>query len=132
MVGNRDQSNFNLVTQARRQPGSSFKPFALIAALEQGIDPSTQFVSESKQYTIKDENGRPEQWQVDNYEEENHGPISLEKALWVSDNSVFTDLVTNANGRGLENGPEAVADVANRLGVSAHLDPHPSIVLGSQ
>ncbi len=132
MVGNRDESNFNLVTQARRQPGSSFKPFALIAALEQGIDPSTQFVSESKQYTIKDENDRPEQWQVDNYEEENHGPISLEKALWVSDNSVFTDLVTNANGRGLENGPETVADVANRLGVSAHLDPHPSIVLGSQ
>jgi penicillin-binding protein 1A len=55
MVGNRDEkSKFNLVTKAQRQPGSSFKPFALIAALEQGIDPTTQFVSEKKQYTVKD------------------------------------------------------------------------------
>jgi penicillin-binding protein 1A len=133
MVGNRDQdSHFNLVTQAKRQPGSSFKPFALIAALEQGIDPSTQFVSEEKQYVVKDKDGDPEQWKVDNYEGENHGPISLEQALWFSDNSVFADLVTNADGRGLKDGPEAVADVAKRLGVSAQLDTHPSIALGTQ
>jgi len=133
MVGNRDEeSHFNLVTQARRQPGSSFKPFALIAALEQGIAPSTQFVSEHKQYTIVDTNGRPEKWQVENYENEYRGLISLENALWFSDNSVFTDLVTNANGRGLKEGPEAVADVAKRLGVSSTLDIHPSIVLGTQ
>jgi len=133
MVGNRDEeSHFNLVTQARRQPGSSFKPFALIAALEQGIAPSTQFVSEHKQYTIVDTNGRPEKWQVENYENEYRGLISLENALWFSDNSVFTDLVTNANGRGLKEGPEAVADVAKRLGVSSNLDIHPSIVLGTQ
>jgi penicillin-binding protein 1A len=133
MVGKRDQSQFNLVTQARRQPGSSFKPFALIAALEQGIDPSTQFVSEPKDYSIKDEDGQTENWHVENYENEDHGPISLEKALWLSDNSVFTDLVTNANGRGLKNGPEAVADVAKRLGVSANLDTtRPSIALGTQ
>jgi penicillin-binding protein 1A len=133
MVGNRDEeSHFNLVTQARRQPGSSFKPFALIAALEQGIDPSTQFVSEQKQYTIEDKNGRPERWQVQNYEDEYRGLISLESALWFSDNSVFTDLVTNVDGRGLKKGPEAVADVAKRLGVSSNLDVHPSIVLGTQ
>src|SRR5919199_1482703 len=128
MVGNRDQSHFNLVTQAHRQAGSSFKPFALIAALEQGIDPSTQFVSEPKDYVIKDEDGQMENWHVENYENEDHGPISLENALWLSDNSVFTDLVTNANGRGLKNGPEVIADVAKRLGVSANLDPtRPSI-----
>jgi membrane peptidoglycan carboxypeptidase len=47
MVGDRDEnSQFNLVTQGRRQPGSSFKPFALIAALEQGINPNTRYVSE--------------------------------------------------------------------------------------
>ena len=133
MVGNRDQSHFNLVTQAHRQAGSSFKPFALIAALEQGIDPSTQFVSEPKDYVIKDEDGQMENWHVENYENEDHGPISLENALWLSDNSVFTDLVTNANGRGLKNGPEVIADVAKRLGVSANLDPtRPSIVLGAQ
>src|ERR687885_168856 len=132
MVGNRDQSPFNLVTQAHRQAGSSFKPFALIAALEQGIDPSTQFVSEPKDYVIKDEDGQMENWHVENYENEDHGPISLEQALWLSDNSVFADLVTNAEGRGLKDGPEAVADVAKRLGISAKLDTHPSIALGTQ
>jgi penicillin-binding protein 1A len=133
MIGNRDGgSHFNLVTQARRQPGSSFKPFALIAALEQGIDPLTQFVSEKTQLTVKDKDGNPETWNIENYEDEDHGPISLEQALWYSDNSVFAKLVTNADGRGLKDGPEAVADVAKRLGVSANLDPDPSIALGTQ
>lgn len=133
MVGNREEeSRFNLVTQARRQPGSSFKPFALIAALEQGIDPSTQFVSEYKSYVVKDAEGNPERWEVENYEKEEHGPISLQEALWLSDNSVFTDLVLNEGGRGLDNGPEGVVDVANRLGVSTELAPHPTIALGTQ
>lgn len=133
MVGNREEeSRFNLVTQARRQPGSSFKPFALIAALEQGIDPSTQFVSENKSYVVRDAEGNPERWEVENYEKEEHGSISLEEALWLSDNSVFTDLVLNGDGRGLKNGPEAVAEVANRLGVSTELEPNPTIALGTQ
>jgi membrane peptidoglycan carboxypeptidase len=133
MVGDRDaESHFNLVTQARRQPGSSFKPFALIAALEQGIDPSTQFVSENKSYVVKDAEGNPERWEVENYEKEEHGPISLDEALWLSDNSVFTDLVLNEGGRGLKNGPEAVADVAQRLGVTTELSPNPTIALGTQ
>jgi len=133
MVGNREEeSRFNLVTQARRQPGSSFKPFALIAALEQGIDPSTQFVSEKKSYMVKDAEGNPEKWDVENYEKEEHGSLSLEEALWLSDNSVFTDLVLNEGGRGLDNGPGAVANVANRLGVSTELAPHPTIALGTQ
>ena len=135
MVGNRDtESQFNLVTQARRQPGSSFKPFALIAALEQGIDPqTTEFVSEKKRYTIQDAEGRPEKWTVDNFEEEHRGPTTLEEALWFSDNSVFTDLVMNVDGKGLKNGPAAIADVAHRLGVTTELDTsNPSIALGSQ
>src|ERR671917_98563 len=133
MVGDRDEgSHFSLVTQARRQPGSSFKPFALIAALEQGIDPSTQFVSEKKSYVVKGAEGSPEQWEVENYEQEEHGPISLEEALWLSDNSVFADLVLNEGGRGLDNGPGAVVDVAKRLGVSTDLEPHPTIALGTQ
>ena len=133
MIGNREEeSRFNLVTQARRQPGSSFKPFALIAALEQGIDPATQFLSENKSYVVKDAEGNPERWEVENYEKEEHGPITLEQALWLSDNSVFTDLVLNEGGRGLANGPGAVVDVANRLGVSTELAPHPTIALGTQ
>ncbi|MDP8948821.1 MAG: transglycosylase domain-containing protein [Actinomycetota bacterium] len=135
LVGNRDrkESEFNLVTKARRQPGSSFKPFALVAALEQGIDPSTRFVSENKRYVVKNAYDNPEEWQVKNYENREHGSISLEEALWLSDNSVFTDLVLNVDDRGIENGPEAVANVAKRLGVSADLDAtHPSIALGTR
>jgi len=133
MVGDRDEeSRFNLVTDARRQPGSSFKPFALIAALEQGVDPATEFVSEKKRYVVENAEGNPERWEVENYEKQEHGSISLETALWLSDNSVFTDLILNADGKGLENGPEAVADVANRLGISTVFDSHPSIVLGTQ
>src|SRR5918997_910779 len=134
MVGNRDpNAQFNLVTQGRRQPGSSFKPFALIAALEQGIDPETKFVSEKKEYMV-DVPGldKPEQWKVENYDGIVRGEISLKEALWWSDNTVFTDLVMNADGKGLENGPAAIIDVAKRLGVTADFGPHPSVVLGTQ
>ena len=136
MVGNRDpNSQFNLVTQGRRQPGSSFKPFALIAALEQGISPETKFVSEKKEYMVQvpglDE---PEKWKVENFDGIVRGEMTLQEALWWSDNTVFTDLVMNANGQGLENGPAATIDVAKRLGVTADFGPHPhpSVVLGTQ
>jgi penicillin-binding protein 1A len=134
MIGNRDQSSqFNLVTQAQRQPGSSFKPFALVAALEQGIDRETEFVSEDKEYELDHGFEEAEEWRVENYGGTERGPISLQEALWQSDNTVFTDLATNAGGRGIEDGPETIADVAERLGVSAEIDTdHPSMVLGAQ
>lgn len=136
MVGNRDQSShFNLVTQGQRQPGSSFKPFAIIAALEQGIDPTTtRFVSEDKVYNVNMGNGHTEKWKVKNFGKVERGSITLEEALWQSDNTVMTDLVMNKDGKGLKNGPEAIVDVAKRLGVTAHFDkhPNPSIVLGTQ
>jgi membrane peptidoglycan carboxypeptidase len=136
MVGNRDpNAQFNLVTQGQRQPGSSFKPFALIAALEQGIDPETTYVSEKKRYMV-DVPGleEPEEWKVQNYDEIVRGEITLKEALWWSDNTVFTDLAMNADGRGLENGPAAIIDVAKRLGIDADFGPHPhpSVVLGTQ
>src|SRR5215207_2864130 len=135
MVGNRDpKAQFNLVTQAQRQPGSSFKPFALIAALQEGIDPETEFVSEKKEYQVDVGLDEPEQWKVQNYDGIERGKITLEEALWWSDNTVFTDLVMNAGGRGLEGGPEAIVDVAKRLGISADFPEHahPSVVLGTQ
>ncbi|MDQ3589675.1 MAG: transglycosylase domain-containing protein, partial [Actinomycetota bacterium] len=134
MVGNRDpKAQFNLVTQAQRQPGSSFKPFALVAALEQGIDPDTEFISEKKEYQVDVGTDKPEKWVVKNYDGIERGKITLEEALWWSDNTVFTDLVMNAGDRGLDGGPEAIAEVAKRLGISADLPkhPNPSIVLGA-
>src|SRR5215212_6729014 len=134
MVGDRNEnSQFNLVTQGRRQPGSSFKPFALIAALEQGIDPNTRYVSEKKEYKVDVGTGKPETWEVQNYDGIERGEISLQEALWKSDNTVFADLAMNADGRGLKDGPEKIADVARRCGISSGLPEHPkpSIVLGA-
>jgi penicillin-binding protein 1A len=134
MVGDRNEnSRFNFVTQGKRQPGSSFKPFALIAALEQGIDPNTRYVSEKKEYKIDVGPDKPETWEVQNYDGIERGEISLEEALWKSDNTVFADLAMNAGGRGLINGPEKIADVARRCGITTRLPEHPkpSIVLGA-
>jgi len=134
MVGDRDESSqFNLVTQGRRQPGSSFKPFALIAALQQGINPNTRYVSEKKEYKVDVGPGKPEPWKVQNYDGIERGEISLKEALWWSDNTVFADLAMNAHGRGLKNGPENIADVARRCGITTGLPEHPkpSIVLGA-
>lgn len=134
MLGDRDEdSQFSLVTQGRRQPGSSFKPFALIAALEQGIDPETKYVSEKKEYEVDVGLDKPEKWVVENYDGIVRGEITLKEALWWSDNTVFADLAMNADGRGLTNGPEKIADVARRCGITAEIPEHPkpSIVLGA-
>jgi membrane peptidoglycan carboxypeptidase len=134
LVSDRNEnSQFNLVTQGKRQPGSSFKPFALIAALEQGIDPNTRYVSEKKEYKVDVGLDKPETWEVRNYDGIERGEISLKEALWKSDNTVFADLAMNAAGRGLKNGPEKIADVARRCGITTRLPehPNPSIVLGA-
>src|SRR5215212_199505 len=133
MIGDRNENaQFSLATQGRRQPGSSFKVFALIAALEQGIDPNTTYVSEKKEYKVDVGLEEPETWEVQNYDGIERGEISLQEALWWSDNTVFADLAMNADGRGLKNGPERIADVARRCGITVDLPAHPkpSIVLG--
>ena len=134
MIGDRNEnSQFSLATQGRRQPGSSFKVFALIAALEQGIDPNTKYMSEKKAYEVEFGLDKPEPWKVQNYDGIVRGEISLKEALWWSDNTVFADLAMNADGRGLKNGPERIADVARRCGITVDLPAHPkpSIVLGA-
>src|SRR5918993_3261812 len=134
MLGDRNEnSQFSLATQGRRQPGSSFKVFALIAALEQGIDPNTKYVSEEKTYNVEVGLDKPEPWKVQNYDGIVGGKISLEEALWYSDNTVFADLAMNAEGRGLKDGPEKIAEVAERCGITVDLPKHPkpSIVLGA-
>src|SRR5215203_5901887 len=134
MIGDRDENaQFSLATRGRRQPGSSFKVFALIAALEQGIDPNTSYVSEKKEYKVDVGLDKPESWKVQNYDGIVRGKISLKEALWYSDNTVFADLAMNADGRGLKNGPEKIAEVAEKCGITVDLPKHPkpSIVLGA-
>ncbi len=122
MIGGRNyrQSQFNLATQGERQPGSSFKPFVLAAALKEGISPATTLVSHA--VTI-DAGGRL--WRVNNYEGEDLGPIDLAQATAYSDNTVFAQL-TNVVG------PGKVAATAKELGISTPLHPYFSIGLGAE
>src|SRR5204863_4737822 len=84
---NFNRSQFNLAVQGERQAGSSFKPFVLATALKAGVSPETTFTS--KPIAI-DAGGRI--WQVNNYEGEYLGPITVQTATTVSDNSVFAQL----------------------------------------
>jgi penicillin-binding protein 1A len=117
MVGGRNyaDSQFNRAVAAKRQPGSSFKPFVYLAALEKGLTPDT--VREDAPISIKG-------WSPENYSREYFGPVTLTKGLSLSLNTVAVRL-------GLEVGPKAVVGVAHRLGVSSDLEAVPSIALGS-
>jgi penicillin-binding protein 1A len=117
MVGGRNyaDSQFNRAVAAKRQPGSSFKPFVYLAALEKGLTPDT--VREDAPITVKG-------WSPENYSREYFGPVTLTKALALSLNTVAVRL-------GLEVGPKAVVAAAHRLGIASDLDPVPSIALGS-
>jgi penicillin-binding protein 1A len=123
MYGGRSfkESQFNLAVQGERQPGSAFKPFALAAALQQGISPASTFVS--KPVTIRLDSGKI--WYVHNYEDANLGTIDLESATIHSDNTVYAQLAKIV-------GPQKIADAASALGITSHLDPFFSIVLGGE
>jgi penicillin-binding protein 1A len=117
MVGGRSyaESQFNRAVAAKRQPGSSFKPFVYLAALEKGLTPET--VREDAPISVKG-------WNPENYSREYFGPVTLTKALSLSLNTVAVRL-------GLEVGPKAVVAVAHRLGIASELEPNASIALGT-
>ncbi|MFN4225293.1 MAG: transglycosylase domain-containing protein [Hyphomonas sp.] len=109
-------SPFNRVTQAKRQPGSSFKPFVYALALEDGYTPYDVF------------NDRPisiGKWKPANYNGEFLGPMTLSEALTRSTNTIAAEL-------GNESNPARVAELAKRFGIRSELKPFPSMALGSQ
>ncbi len=122
MVGGNNfrESQFNLAVQGERQPGSSFKPFVLATALQQGISPDTTLVSKPVQIFLGDRT-----WVVNNYEGDYLGPITLRSATTYSDNSVFAQLTQLV-------GPAAVVRTAHRLGIHSRLRDYFSIGLGAQ
>ncbi|MDQ4107281.1 MAG: transglycosylase domain-containing protein, partial [Actinomycetota bacterium] len=127
MVGGRsfDRSEFNLATQARRQAGSAFKPFVLLAALEQGISP-LELRSGPSSMTIPDPfcetDGKP--WTVSNAGDQSAGTTSIENAMAGSVNTIYAQVTVDVS-------PEAVADVAHRMGIRSPLAEVCSIGLGT-
>ncbi len=122
MVGgsNYRQSQFNLAVQGERQPGSAFKPFVLAAALNEGVSPATQFVSQQTVIPLGDK-----LWQVNNYEGSYLGSINLETATIHSDNSVYAQLTSIV-------GPQAVARMARDAGIRSKLNSYFAIGLGAE
>jgi penicillin-binding protein 1A len=129
MVGGRDFfddkdpfAKFNLAVQSRRQPGSSFKPFTLIAALENGI-PLERIYRGGSVITIPLPTGP---WVVHNYESLSFGArLSLREATIKSVNVVYAQLVQQL-------GAAKIVEVAKRMGITSPLAPHASIAIGSE
>lgn len=123
MYGGKDYlaRQLNDATQSIAQAGSTFKPFALIAALEQGIPLTSMWNGDSPQ--TFDDAGKP--YPVANYGLEGWGQISLISATAHSVNTVFVPL-------GIKVGPDNVVDAARRAGIpeSIAMMPTPSVVLG--
>ena len=121
LVGGDDFSRrpFNVATNGHRQPGSAFKPFTLIAALQNGYGPSSTFSSRRKVLEVP--GGAP--FVVNNYEKEYSGVASLAAATEQSDNSVFAEL-------GLDIGTKRIARLAKRMGIATPISTNPAMTLG--
>jgi penicillin-binding protein 1A len=117
LVGGRDygSSPFNRAVDARRQPGSSFKPFVFLAALEAGNTPESVRVDQP--VSIRG-------WSPENYTRKYLGRVSLTSALALSLNTIAAQLTA-------EVGPATVAATARRLGIRSELMATPSLALGT-
>ena len=124
MVGGSDFNArpFNLATNGHRQPGSAFKPFILVRALEDGIDPNSTWASQPKKLPFQGEKG-PELFDVSNYDDSYLGTASLWSATASSDNSVFAEL-------GMKVKPPRVAALAEDMGIRTDLSTNPAMLLG--
>jgi penicillin-binding protein 1A len=117
MIGGRDyvDSIYNRATQAERQPGSAFKLFVYLAALESGMKPTD---------TIVDEPVTIDGWTPRNSTRTNRGPVSLREAFALSINTVSAKI-------GAQLGFGTIADMARRFGISSNISTFPSMVLGT-
>ncbi|WP_427928180.1 PBP1A family penicillin-binding protein [Agrobacterium cavarae] len=117
VVGGADyaESQFNRATKAKRQPGSAFKPFVYIAALESGLTPNSM---------RNDAPVRIGNWTPENYDQKYRGEVTLATAIANSLNTIAAQLV-------MEVGPNKVTQVAHRMGIESDLQANASIALGT-
>jgi len=122
-VGSRDfaQEQFDHVSQARRQPGSTFKPFVYGAAFMQGLSPSYTFIDEAVSITA----GGGEVWTPSDSTPPTGQPMTLREGLSHSKNTITAQLMQKV-------GPARVAQLAQAMGVrSSPLEAVPSLALGT-
>ncbi len=117
LVGGRDfdDSKFNRVTQALRQPGSSFKPIVYSTAVQNGRGPAT--IVDDDPITLGD-------WTPKNFDGKFMGPMPMRRGLYLSRNLVAVRV-------GADFGPQAVIGEARRFGITTPIPAYPSIYLGS-
>lgn len=116
------KSPFNRVTQAQRQPGSSFKPFVYGAALEHGYTPSTRILDAPFVYydPVIDQTWKPENYSAGR----SYGEVTMRTALERSFNQVTARVAVDI-------GMPAVSEFAERFGLYDQLPPYPAMSLGS-
>ena len=124
MVGGKDfgEMKFNLATQGKRQPGSTFKVFALMAALEQGISPYTTF---NPNGTVVFDIVGSEPWEISNYMGTSYevNELSIFEATVKSVNIVYAQVIMRV-------GAYSVVKIAKDMGITTPLNPYPAIGLG--
>lgn len=124
MVGGSDysRSQFNRVVQARRQPGSAFKPFVYAAAFERGLTPATVIDDAPISFEIGN-GGQRETWAPENVDHKYRGAVTLRRALEESINVPTIRLIAAI-------GVDPVIDLAHRLGITTELRREYALALG--
>jgi len=112
---------FNRAIQARRQPGSAFKPIIMAAALAAGYTPAHILMDSP---FVRRMPGTPKDWKPRNYTDRFYGPVTLRKALTSSLNLATVKLLDQI-------GPQQAIDFARRLGIRSEMEPFLSLALGS-
>lgn len=117
MIGGRsyETSQFNRASQARRQPGSAFKPIVFLAALEDGASPFSPYFDEPIDL---------EGWQPQNFGGGFRGRVTMQEAFRRSINTVAAQI-------GADVGPETIVETAERIGIETELPPLPALALGA-
>ena len=122
MVGGRnfEESKFNRAVQARRQPGSTFKPFLYTAAIDNGYTPVDKLLNQP--VVVNNQDGT--RWTPENFDRTFGGLTTLRVGLRKSLNLIAARLI-------LEIGPEVVVNTARRMGITTPLRPFYSLAMGS-
>ena len=122
-VGGRDYSisQFDRCSMARRQPGSAFKPFVYLTALDETGKWTAASLLEDRSFSVR---AGGEEWAPRNYDEKEHGTVTLREALEQSYNIATARLAIDV-------GLDKVVETAERAGITTPLEPVPSIALGA-